>query len=465
MEKIAQIEQQNPEPAYHSFYPASYKDPKSGSAQSSINGSTEKESRLNQDDISSATSDLKRPEYMYLPCHYFDFMAGTSTGGLIAMMLGRLRMTVGHCIEEYISLGGKVFGKPRRLNARSNPFSNRGKYDCDNVEKVVEKVTGLYNPSIQTELWDKVPLKSPEKLCKTMVVATNEDGRKPYIFRSYDIGNPPKSKRHHNPGPAHEYFLSTIAKATSAAPGYFDPLLLHGITFLDGGLVANNPTVEAYNEVSWQQGNKAPALVLSIGTGEKEKRTLKTLEKHMKHWKHFISYEINYRIAESQSADDDMTDERDDGKVQYERLTVTLDFGLGWMKLDEWKRRPQATKPVDASRDTQGRYMRQSEYFRQKKSKHHDTVRFLEARTKLYLNQQSVQKQLERLAGFLVKRRRLRSKTPLWNHFATGDKWRCPKNDHCPGSPFDTWEGLLAHFAKSHSHSRIPDARDCVRRY
>jgi hypothetical protein len=33
-----------------------------------------------------------------LPCHYFDFMYGTSTGGLIATtMLGRLRMTTTEC--------------------------------------------------------------------------------------------------------------------------------------------------------------------------------------------------------------------------------------------------------------------------------------------------------------------------------------------------------------------------------
>ena len=43
------------------------------------------------------------------PCDYFDMIGGTSTGGLIAIMLGRLRMTVDECIAAYTSLSDKVF--------------------------------------------------------------------------------------------------------------------------------------------------------------------------------------------------------------------------------------------------------------------------------------------------------------------------------------------------------------------
>lgn len=45
------------------------------------------------------------------PCEVFDLMAGTSTGGLIAVMLGRLHMTIDECIEHYKTVGKKVFGK------------------------------------------------------------------------------------------------------------------------------------------------------------------------------------------------------------------------------------------------------------------------------------------------------------------------------------------------------------------
>jgi patatin-like phospholipase/acyl hydrolase len=43
------------------------------------------------------------------PCEYFDMIAGTSTGGLIAIMLGTLRMDIDECIKAYSALAPKIF--------------------------------------------------------------------------------------------------------------------------------------------------------------------------------------------------------------------------------------------------------------------------------------------------------------------------------------------------------------------
>lgn len=43
------------------------------------------------------------------PCDYFDLIAGTGTGGLIAIMLGRLRMDTEECMKVYIKMTRKVF--------------------------------------------------------------------------------------------------------------------------------------------------------------------------------------------------------------------------------------------------------------------------------------------------------------------------------------------------------------------
>ena len=43
------------------------------------------------------------------PCDYFDLIAGTGTGGLIAIMLGRLRMSIVDCMGVYVQMTRRVF--------------------------------------------------------------------------------------------------------------------------------------------------------------------------------------------------------------------------------------------------------------------------------------------------------------------------------------------------------------------
>ena len=45
------------------------------------------------------------------PHHVFQLVAGTSTGGLIALMLGKMGMTVDECIMQYEELSKVIFGR------------------------------------------------------------------------------------------------------------------------------------------------------------------------------------------------------------------------------------------------------------------------------------------------------------------------------------------------------------------
>lgn len=84
----------------------------------------------------------------WLPCHYFDYMAGTSTGGLISIMLGRLRMNIDDCISDYETLGADVFGHSRCFHIRSPLFWIRDKYSERKLEKVLKSVVSERVPKV-----------------------------------------------------------------------------------------------------------------------------------------------------------------------------------------------------------------------------------------------------------------------------------------------------------------------------
>ncbi|MEG4630882.1 patatin-like phospholipase family protein [Microcoleus sp. AR_TQ3_B6] len=80
---------------------------------------------------------------------------------------------------------------------------------------------------------------------------------KPCLISSYDIE---RRKAHFfdridaQKYPAEDYFIKDIARATSAAPSYFEVAKVYSLTnesyaLIDGGVFANNPALCAYAEV------------------------------------------------------------------------------------------------------------------------------------------------------------------------------------------------------------------------
>lgn len=78
------------------------------------------------------------------PCEYFDLIGGTSTGGLIAIMLGRLQMTTEECKEAYRNLSARAFnykGRPVKP-AFSNPlkWDVKARFDTAELEKGMKEL-------------------------------------------------------------------------------------------------------------------------------------------------------------------------------------------------------------------------------------------------------------------------------------------------------------------------------------
>ena len=222
--------------------------------------------------------------------HYFDYIFGTSTGGLIAILLGRLRLTVEEALHIYEDFAGEVFGKKRLFSIRSPLLYPRGKYDHRKLEEILKSVVndaphvGRSHKFVGGNVFNPDPtFNSEPTLCRTVCVAYMSQGKRknqPFLFRSYAHAdslneNPDEDSEQagtRNPGPSHAIPIWKVARATSAAPSYFEPMMIDNHKFLDGALGCNNPSGEAWQELrSMHNGSsKSIGSILSIGTGVSE---------------------------------------------------------------------------------------------------------------------------------------------------------------------------------------------------
>lgn len=95
----------------------------------------------------------ERPELGQVkPCEIFDLIGGTSTGGLIAIMLGRLEMSVDECIDTYVNLIRTVFEKKSRWPVNLSG-SVRSRFDATKLENAVKDVVTSHGAK-ETDLFN-----------------------------------------------------------------------------------------------------------------------------------------------------------------------------------------------------------------------------------------------------------------------------------------------------------------------
>jgi hypothetical protein len=227
-----------------------------------------------------ATSKERIFEDDLLPCHYFDFMYGTSTGGLIAIILGRLRMTVTEGLELYRQVGDDLFGR------RRSRIPLMTKYYHEPLEKAVRDIVSKRctdHPSCDgndLHPWDttQTPFDVDQpRVCQTCCLTATHDESlsEAHLLRSYPHFYTETTQNwitRYNEG-SDPLQIWEVSRATTAAPFYFEMLKAVvsdvEMSFKDGGIRENNPSAAAISEFhSLYEGRaNAPALLLSVGTG------------------------------------------------------------------------------------------------------------------------------------------------------------------------------------------------------
>ncbi|KAJ9161398.1 Patatin-like protein 2 [Coniochaeta hoffmannii] len=193
------------------------------------------------------------------PCDYFDLMAGTSTGGLIAILLGRLRMTTEEALETYDQVAKTVFG-----------FSNRKlKAECQfRSSTLVDAVQDIVAQRNKGDLL--IDSLASQRKGKAFVCASDTaDLDVVQLFRTYDTvdGTDDWLK---------DCTVWEAARATTAAPTYFKPIEIKrgsvAKTFMDGAVSCNNPVEKLLEEAGCVFNSRRKiGAILSLGTGTKPK--------------------------------------------------------------------------------------------------------------------------------------------------------------------------------------------------
>lgn len=211
----------------------------------------------------------------------FDLIAGTSTGGILALGLTKPHpqdpstphFNAADLANFYREYGKDIFSEPflDRLTSIDEYLSP--KYPIKHKDRVLDELLG------------EIPLKSALK--EVLLTSYDIDNRFPVFFT-----NDPRKEENHSRNyrkVCNGFTLKQAAMATSAAPTYFEPYRLPITThtthngayvLVDGGVFANNPTALAIIEMTCTYRIDAESkgisqtslpineiLVVSLGTG------------------------------------------------------------------------------------------------------------------------------------------------------------------------------------------------------
>ena len=187
----------------------------------------------------------------------FDLVAGTSTGGILAVGLTmpgarrKPKYSALDLVSLYEENGDEIFHRSKWHRIRAIGNLAEEKYPSDGIDRVLGERFG--------DTWLSAVLTN------VLVTAYDIELRRPHFFKS------DRARKR----PERDFHLADVARATSAAPTYFEPAQVSSraggdpVALVDGGVYANNPAACALVEALCTYGATLSDMTfLSLGTGE-----------------------------------------------------------------------------------------------------------------------------------------------------------------------------------------------------
>lgn len=228
---------------------------------------------------------------------YFDFIAGTSTGALIAAALS-IGMSMDEIRRFYVQSGEDMFA--RRLWIPYLGKAMGHEYDSKELKKELQAIFGK-----------ETTLGSDKLKTLLLIVMHNVKTDSPW-----PLSNNPYAKYNDLESNGEESNLHLplwqLLRASTAAPTYFEPEIIQignqHFSFVDGAMTPyNNPAFQAYlmstlnaYHINWDRGEEK-LLLVSVGTGssslicEKEPGSGKYLHHHAQDIPTYLLNSISYQ--------------------------------------------------------------------------------------------------------------------------------------------------------------------------
>ncbi|KAL8450428.1 hypothetical protein Emed_002516 [Eimeria media] len=218
----------------------------------------------------------------------FDIICGTSTGGIIAVLLGMEKASAVELEALYDTLINEIFVKDSAAVAGARLVVRQAYYDESLWESLLMRAFG------DTRMIEFAADESvPKVFCLSTMMSTNP--AKLVVWRNYNY--PSSVNRHPKPlsllnsiNPFACFFqkpqkspadnggmrysgsccvrVRDALRATTAAPGFFIGKKVGADFFVDGALLANNPAAVAIGEAKALYPGVPIELVVSVGTGQ-----------------------------------------------------------------------------------------------------------------------------------------------------------------------------------------------------
>ena len=204
-----------------------------------------------------------RPDYRL--ADYFDYVSGTSTGGIIAAGIAT-GMSVAEILDFYVRNGANMFEKARLV---------------DRVRLLAQYQSEPLAEQLRAAFGGKTTLDAPEIESLLLLMMRNATTDSPW-----PVSNNPFAKYNDlaHSGCNLKFPLWQLVRASTAAPTYFPPEVIEcggkPFVFVDGGITMyNNPSfqmflmatvdrfwVKAPQKRGWDTGTDR-MLIISVGTG------------------------------------------------------------------------------------------------------------------------------------------------------------------------------------------------------